>query len=80
MTKFSYKGKEIYYSYDEYQDALFLTFREEPGLTYYEELENGILVRRDVENDEIVGYTVRNISSKIFKSFVEEQLSEQQIA
>lgn len=66
-----HKGKKIYYKYDDYQDALFLTFVEKPGITYYEELDNGILVRKDAESDEIIGYTVRNISTKILKSYLE---------
>lgn len=73
MTNFiEYKGKRIFYEYDEYQDALFLTFIENPGLTYYEELENGVMVRKDVDTDEIVGYTIRNISKKIVQEYLEK--------
>ncbi|MFQ5752213.1 MAG: hypothetical protein ACE5HI_09475 [bacterium] len=70
----THKGKKIFYKYDEYQDALFLTFTENPRLSYYDELENGIMVRKDAETNKIIGYTVRNISTKIFKSYVNENL------
>lgn len=77
---FIHKGKKIYYKYDDYQDALFLTFVENPGLSYYEELENGIMVRKDAKSNEIVGYTVRNVSAKIFKSYLEENIFNSSIA
>lgn len=62
-------GKPVYYEYDEYQDALFVTFEKEPPLSYYEELENGILVRREAETDRIVGYTIRNVSLKVCQQY-----------
>ncbi len=49
-----------------------MTFIENPGLTYYEELENGVMVRKDVDTDEIVGYTIRNISKKIVQEYLEK--------
>jgi hypothetical protein len=58
-------GKTTYYEYDEYQDALFVTFDREPPLSYYEELDNGVLVRREAQTDRIVGYTIRNVSLKV---------------
>ena len=70
-----HKGKKIFYKYDEYQDALFLTFVEKPEHSYYEELGNGIMVRKDADTDAIVGYTVRNISAKILESFLTEKMS-----
>ena len=65
-------GKTIFYEYDEYQDALFVTYRESLGLTYYEELEGGVLRRCDAESDEVVGYTIRNVSLKVCQQFVPE--------
>ncbi|OGG55211.1 MAG: hypothetical protein A3F84_08310 [Candidatus Handelsmanbacteria bacterium RIFCSPLOWO2_12_FULL_64_10] len=62
-------GKPVYYEYDEYQDALFVTFEKEPPLSYYEEPENGILIRREAETDRIVGYTVRNVSLKVCQQY-----------
>lgn len=75
-----HKGKKIFYKYDEYQDALFLTFVEKPELSYYEELEHGIMVRRDAETDAIIGYTVRNISAKILESFLGEKMANSSLA
>jgi len=69
-----YEGKKVFYTYDEYQDALFLTFVENPGLSYYEELDNGIMVRKDADTDAVIGYTVRNVSAKILKSFLSEKM------
>ena len=63
-------GKSLYCDYDEYQDALFITFEKELGLTYYEELDNGLMARRDAESDEIVGYTIRNVSIKICRQYL----------
>ncbi len=63
-------GKNLYCDYDEYQDALFITFEKELGLTYYEELNDGLMVRRDAESDGIVGYTIRNISIKICRQYL----------
>jgi hypothetical protein len=63
------KGKTIYYDYDEYQDALFVTFDKDPPLSYYEELEDGILIRRAAESDCIVGCTIRNVSFKVFEQY-----------
>lgn len=75
MTNFVvHKGKKIFYKYDEYQDALFLTFVEKPALSYYEELDNGIMVRKDADTDAVIGYTVRNISAKILDSFLNEKI------
>ena len=62
--------KNYYCDYDEYQDALFITFFKEPGLTYYEELDDGLMIRRDADTDEIVGYTIRNISMKICRQYL----------
>ncbi|MBC8235739.1 DUF2283 domain-containing protein [bacterium] len=62
--------KNYYCDYDEYQDALFITFSKEPGLTYYEELDDGLMIRRDADTDEIVGYTIRNISMKICRQYL----------
>ena len=62
-------GKPLYYEYDECQDALFVTFEKEPPLSYYEELEDGVLVRREAEADRIVGYTVRNVSLKVCQQY-----------
>jgi hypothetical protein len=62
-------GKHVYYEYDEYQDALFVTFDKESPLSYYEELENGVMVRREAENDRIVGYTIRNVSLKVCQQY-----------
>jgi len=62
--------KTFYCDYDEYQDALFITFSKEPGLTYYEELDDGLMIRRDADTDEIVGYTIRNISMKICRQYL----------
>ena len=64
------EGKNLYCDYDEYQDALFITFEKELGLTYYEELADGLMVRRDAESDEIVGYTIRNVSIKICRQYL----------
>lgn len=69
-----HKGKEFFYKYDEYQDALFLTFVEKPALSYYEELENGVMVRKDADTDAVIGYTVRNISAKILESFLSDKM------
>jgi len=75
MTNFIvHKGKKIFYKYDEYQDALFLTFVEKPELSYYKELDNGVMVRKDADTDAIIGYTVRNISAKILESFLTEKM------
>lgn len=65
-------GRTVFYEYDEYQDALFITYAEQVGLTYYEELEGGVLRRRDAETDQPVGYTVRNVSLKVCRQFVPE--------
>jgi uncharacterized protein YuzE len=62
--------KILYCDYDEYQDALFITFSQKPGLTYYEELNDGLMIRRDADTDEIVGYTIRNISMKICRQYI----------
>ncbi len=62
--------KTFYCDYDEYQDALFITFSKELGLTYYEELDDGLMVRRDADTDKIVGYTIRNISMKICRQYL----------
>ena len=62
--------KTFYCDYDEYQDALFITFSKEPGLTYYEELDDSLMIRRDADTDEIVGYTIRNISMKICRQYL----------
>ncbi len=62
-------GKTIYYEYDEYQDALFVTFDREPPLSYYEEQENGVMVRREADTDRIVGCTIRNVSLKVCQQY-----------
>ena len=62
-------GKTIYFEYDEYQDALFVTFDQDPPLSYYEEQENGVLIRRETETDHIVGCTVRNVSLKVCQQY-----------
>jgi len=69
MQEAMINGRPVCYEYDEYQDALFVTFQKEPPLSYYEELENGILVRREAETDRIVGYTVRNVSLKVCQQY-----------
>ena len=63
-------GKPLYCDYDPYQDALFITFSKTTGLTYYEEGDDGLLIRRDADTDEIVGYTIRNISLKICRQYL----------
>ena len=62
-------GKTAYCQYDEYQDALFVTFDKEPPLSYYDEKDHGILVRREVDSDRVVGYTIRNISVKVCQQY-----------
>ena len=62
-------GKTAYCQYDEYQDALFVTFDKEPPLSYYDEKDDGILVRREVDSDRIIGYTIRNISAKVCQKY-----------
>ena len=49
-----------------------ITFSKKLGLTYYEELalDDGLMVRRDANSDEIVGYTIRNISMKICRQYL----------
>ena len=69
MQKAVINGKPVYCEYDEYQDALFVTFEKELPLSYYEEMENGVLVRREAETDRIVGYTVRNVSLKVCQQY-----------
>lgn len=69
MQETAINGKSIYYEYDEYQDALFVTFDKEPPLSYYEEMEDGVMVRREVETDRIVGYTIRNVSLKVCQQY-----------
>ena len=69
MQEMTINGKPMYYEYDEYQDALFVTFEKEPPLSYYEELEHGIMVRREATTDRIVGYTIRNVSLKICQHY-----------
>ncbi|MFB6216637.1 MAG: DUF2283 domain-containing protein, partial [Candidatus Aenigmatarchaeota archaeon] len=54
-------GMEI--SYDEEADVLYLTFRECKNVETEHE-ENGILVRKNMETGEIVGYTIMYISEK----------------
>lgn len=44
------------------------------------ELDKGIMIRRDAETEEIVGYTVRNISAKILKSYIDDSLLKISIA
>lgn len=63
-------GKTLYCDYDPYQDALFITFSNTPGLTYYEEQDDGFMIRRDADTDEVVGYTIRNISIKICRHYL----------
>jgi len=63
-------GRTVYCDYDEYQDALFVTYSKELNLTYYEELSDGLMARRDADTDEIVGYTIRNVSMKICRQFL----------
>ena len=63
-------GRTIYCDYDEYQDALFVTYSRKLGLTYYEELNDGLMARRDTDTDEVVGYTIRNVSMKICRQFL----------
>ena len=62
--------RTVYCDYDEYQDALFVTYSKELGLTYYEELNDGLMARRDADTDEVVGYTIRNVSMKICRQFL----------
>ena len=62
-------GKTIHYEYDDYQDAIFVSFDKEPPLSYYEELENGVMVRREADTDRIIGFTVRNVSRKVFEQY-----------
>ena len=69
MHETTINGKPAYYEYDEYQDALFVTFAKDPALSYYEELENGTLVRREAETDRVIGYTVRNVSLKVCQQY-----------
>ena len=71
----NHKGQKIYYEYDQYQDALFLTFVKNPPLSYYEEQEKGIMVRKDAETDKTIGFTVRNISVKILESYLDDSLT-----
>ena len=61
--------RSAYYEYDDYQDALFVTFDQEPPLSYYEELEDGVMVRREAETDRVVGFTIRNISLKACRQY-----------
>ena len=75
QREIKFNGKTFYYDYDEYQDALFITFSKELGLTYYEEIDDGIMVRRDANTDEIVGYTIRNISVKICRQYLSKLLA-----
>jgi len=63
-------GKTLFYEYDEYQDALFITFMRTPPLSYYEELDNGIMMRHDADTDQVIGYTIRNVSLKVCKQFL----------
>ena len=63
-------GKPFYCDYDPYQDALFITFSKSIDLTYYEEEDDGLMIRRDADSDEIVGYTIRNISLKICRQYL----------
>lgn len=63
------RGKKVYYAYDDYQDALFVTFEKDPPLSYYEEREGGILIRREAESDRIVGCTIRNVSLKMCEQY-----------
>ncbi|MBI4531538.1 MAG: DUF2283 domain-containing protein [Candidatus Latescibacteria bacterium] len=69
MYETTINGKLLYYEYDEYQDALFVTFERESPLSYYEELDQGILVRREAETDRVVGYTIRNVSLKVCQQY-----------
>lgn len=62
-------GKSAYYEYDDYQDALFVTFDQEPPLSYYEELEDGLMVRREIETDRILGFAIRNVSLKLCQQY-----------
>ena len=71
MHETAINGKPAYYEYDEYQDALFVTFAKEPSLSYYEELENGTMVRREAETDRVIGYTVRNVSLKVCQQYAD---------
>lgn len=75
QREIEFDGKTLYYDYDEYQDALFITFSKEVGLTYYEEMDDGIMARRDADTDEIVGYTIRNISIKICRQYLRKLLA-----
>lgn len=66
-------GRTIYYEYDEHQDAVFVTFQKDVGSTYYEELEQDVLARRDSETNRVVGYTLRNIILKACQHFLPQE-------
>lgn len=70
MNVLEVNDRKMYIQYDDYQDALFITFEKEVGLTYYEELDNGVMIRRDIHDDRVVGYTIRNISIKICQRYL----------
>ena len=58
--------KNIWLSYDEEADVLYLNFKKPSRADDSELLDNDIIVR--YENDEVVGMTVMNASKKIKKN------------
>lgn len=75
QRKIEFDGQTLYYDYDEYQDALFITFLKQVGLTYYEEMDDGLMARRDADTNKIVGYTIRNVSLKICRQYFHKLLA-----
>ena len=53
----------IHFDYDEKSDVLY-AFIDEPDETYYEELSNGVFLRKDYHSDRVIGFMIVNYSKR----------------
>jgi len=71
---FHFKGRKVYYEYDEIQDMLYITFDPQVDATYYSDVEglDGVMLRYDGESERLVGITVHNVQQKLQHWLVED--------
>jgi uncharacterized protein YuzE len=50
---------KLHFSYDKHADVLY-AFKDVPKEAWCEEVSDGILIRRDIDTDEIIGFTIVN--------------------
>lgn len=53
----------IRFDYDENADVLY-AFIDEPVKTYYEEVSNGVFLRRDYSSDRVIGFMIINYGKR----------------